>query len=361
MSMNFSRLFQKFIGSTQAAFVFSMSFAFGILPACKSKKIEPTAESFDAAIRSPSSSITSTLVKRPKLALPNHMLDDSAQRNLSSKRQERERERRERERSIEANADPLARDFCNALHRMPEERRASCCQTTMGSTTAIECMRVLSTSIKEQSISLEKTEVERCVNALKKSYDGCDWIGPYLSSPPLECINILHGKLKPGQRCISSLECGDLLHCHGLRSGFGAGICGTPYPDEGSCGLTVDTLASYTYQYENLDRKHPECNGSCFKQKCVPLVAKGNACTRSDECGINASCVHGKCANFTYAKVGESCTTLSCERGLECLSNRCIARKPAGAECEADRECIGGCLREAKASKGKCGKRCDAR
>ena len=68
-----------------------------------------------------------------------------------------------------------------------------------------------------------------------------------------------------------------------------------------------------------------------------------------------------KCERRALPKEGEACPGGVCGADLQCISNKCAARKASGQECTTDFECRGGCLRSDAGTKGKCGPRCDIR
>ena len=258
-----------------------------------------------------------------------------------------------------APADPLAARFCTALHETPETKRAACCAQKVGIVFTGECTRTLSAAIAAKALSIAAADVDKCAAAVEKVYGGCDWPGPFPPELPGECEGILKGALPVGTRCRSSLECAGKLRCFGVGP-TSTGRCGDAHADAGKCGGTVDTLAAYTRQ-NDVDTTHPECTGYCNRSKCASFVAEGGTCTTGFQCGEGKLCITGKCKTAAPAKLGEPCPGASCEKGAQCIENKCIAKKAAGATCTMDFECVGGCLKPDAGNKGVCGKKCALR
>ena len=258
-----------------------------------------------------------------------------------------------------APADPVAARLCTALHDTPEMKRALCCAQKAGIVFTSECTRTLSASIAAKALTLAASDVDRCSAAIERAYDGCEWPGPFPPDMPGECQGILKGTLTAGARCRSSLECAGRLRCFGAGP-TSSGRCGDAHSDAGRCGGTVDTLATYTRQ-NDIDTAHPECLGYCNRSKCSSFVTEGGSCTNGFQCGEGKLCVNGKCKTAAPGKLGEQCPGAACEKGAQCLENRCVAKRPAGAACTMDFECVGGCLKNNAGSKGICGKKCALR
>lgn len=237
----------------------------------------------------------------------------------------------------DAPADPLAQRLCNALHAMPEDRRAACCNDRPGLVVASECVRMLGAALRHKAVSLDAGDVDRCVGALEKAYDGCAWVGPNAVATPQECRGIVRGQLARGTRCRSALECAGDMYCHGVGP-TSTGRCAPPHDDGGSCGGTVDPLVVYTR--DETSKSHPECKSFCDRRKCVAFAPAFGACTVSAACGEGKQCVAGKCAP------GEA---------------HAPAKKTAGEACTQDAECMGGCLKPDGGKAGSCGMKCGAR
>jgi len=259
----------------------------------------------------------------------------------------------------DAPPDPLAARLCAALHDLPESRRSSCCHEKPALVVAKECARTLSASLRAKAATLAAPEVDACAGALAKSLDGCDWVGPFPPDLPAECQGLVHGTLKAGAVCRSSLECEGALRCRGLGP-TSPGKCGGATGDGASCGSTVDTLATYARQID-VDRSHPECEHFCDRHSCAPLVVEGGACVTSPQCGPAHQCVKGKCVSAQPSKRGEACPGQVCEAGSSCIAGKCQARKAGGEACSVDFECLGGCIKPDGGAKGKCGQRCSIR
>ena len=274
---------------------------------------------------------------------------------------------------VETNAPPipLAEKLCNALTGIPEKKRADCCKSTPGIVLTNECTRQLSAAIRHNALALDEKDVNACIAAFDKTLEGCDWVGPFAPGPPPACQGIFKGKLNPGQKCRSSLECSGTLRCKELGP-TSPGKCGLPGAgEETSCGGTVDTLATYTRQ-DDVDKRHPECKDRCIKHKCQGPIAEGALCLITSDCpeGLQCLVIPGgpkegnppkKCvAGKTPGKDGEPCPGGVCEGALQCIRGKCALQKPTGQACTDDFECRGGCLRDGGKS-GTCGPRCDIR
>ncbi len=255
--------------------------------------------------------------------------------------------------------DPLAGRLCAALHELPERRRAACCDAAPALVLTSECARTLTAALSLRAVTLAAADVDACEEAMRKAFDGCDWVGPFPPEVPAACLGVVKGAIAAGRRCRSSLECAGEQRCHGVGPTT-TGRCGPPSADGERCGGSADPLAGFARQ-NDVDARHPECKGWCERTKCAARVAVGGACALGAACGTGKLCVAGKCAEAAPAKVGEKCPGDACEPGAQCVRGACVARKAAGAACNADFECRGGCLRANAAKPGVCGKKCGSR
>jgi hypothetical protein len=253
--------------------------------------------------------------------------------------------------------DPLVQTLCRALHELPEQRRSACCDTRPGIVFTGECVRMLTAAVRFKAVTLDPADVDRCVTAMGRAHEGCEWVGPYPPDPPPECLGIVRGTLARGTRCRSSLECSDGLRCQGSGP-MTPGRCGPPRADGEACSTAVDPLVGFTKQAPE-DPAHPECKGYCDHLRCTPKVALGGACRFAAQCEAGG-CATGKCAAHVMAKSGEACPTGECGDGSRCLEGRCVQRKAAGGVCKTDFECLGACLK-GDGGPGVCGRRCDVR
>jgi hypothetical protein len=274
---------------------------------------------------------------------------------------------------IEPNAPPvpLATKLCVGLTEMPEKKRSACCNIAPGIVVTTECVRTLSAALRYKAVEIAEPDVDKCLAAFGKTLEGCDWVGPFAPGPPPECMGILKGKLAAGAKCRSSLECSGDLRCLGVGPTT-PGKCGPAKATGEVCGGTVDTLATYVRQ-NDLDKQHPECKEKCIKHKCAPPSGEGGGCQTSGDCQEGLQCLPApggapkvgvpqkKCTAKDIPKEGEPCPGGVCQGELQCIKNKCAARKPTGQECTNDFECKGGCLKPDAGDKGKCGPRCDIR
>ncbi len=253
-----------------------------------------------------------------------------------------------------ASPDPRARGLCEALHLLPEERRAACCGGAPGHTLVDECTRVLSLALRGGNLDLDVKRTAGCVAAEKAALQGCGWVGPASVPLPETCQGLTVGKLERGARCRSALECRDGLCCRGLGP-TQAGVCDAPGAAATACELGADPLAVYLLQD---GREHPECAGACVRRTCVPTVATGETCTFTGQCGPGAHCAGGRCAPGGFAREGEPCVVGACEPVAVCREGVCVRRKAEGEGCREDPECLGACLRPDGGGTGTCGMRC---
>ena len=237
---------------------------------------------------------------------------------------------------------PLAERFCAAAYRVAAERKAACCGGQAAPTLAGECARTLSFALRSRAVTVDEPAVAACEAAMARIHEGCDWVGPLLPDVPPACAGLMHGTLRAGATCRSSLECQEGLRCRGVGP-TDPGTCGPPLADGARCNVAVDTLVTYTRQEGWAEASHAECQGFCSRRACRAGVAEGQACTVSGECGRGHRCAGHRCVAGAVAAKGEECSANECAPGLRCWQNRCIVPKPAGERCTSPFECAGGC------------------
>ncbi|HRG98980.1 MAG TPA: hypothetical protein PLR99_22175 [Polyangiaceae bacterium] len=255
--------------------------------------------------------------------------------------------------------EPLAVRLCEAMSARQEARRAECCKTQPGIVLTSECVRMVSAALRAKAVRVEPAAVDACVAAIDAGLAGCEWVGPFPPGPPEACQGLFHGLVPAGARCRSSLECERDLRCHGAGPTT-PGKCGPGKADGEACGSSTDALASYARQ-STLDTQHPECAKACVAHRCSAPLADGAACVLSASCAPGSQCAQKSCQRRAPSKLGEACPGGVCEAGSECLRGKCAAKRPAGAPCEADFECRGGCVKAKGQRVGTCGMRCDLR
>jgi hypothetical protein len=250
-------------------------------------------------------------------------------------------------------AVPLAQQLCSTLYAVPAGRRAACCQGKASPGIALsQCVLTLSAALRSGAVSLDAKALAACDAAQAKRYEGCAWAGPTQPALPAECADLLRGNLKAGAVCRSSLECLEGSFC--LGSGpTQAGTCSPPKSDGQSCRSSVDALAGYAREDEQVH--HPECAGFCGHYRCAPRTAPGGACHMASECPSGQHCDGTKCVAGAAAAADEACVGGTCAEGLRCVSGKCAAPLATGAACKSDEECIGGCIPQTHV----CGQRCD--
>jgi hypothetical protein len=249
-------------------------------------------------------------------------------------------------------ASPLAQQLCDALYEVQADRRAACCSGKPAPGLGLsQCVLTVSAALRSGAVSLDPKAVAACAAAQAKIYDGCAWAG---SQPqiPSQCRELLKGRRKNGEVCRSSLECLEGQTCLGVGP-TQAGICGAPKTDGQACRLSVDALASFARDDEDIH--HPECAGFCGHYKCAPRTAPGGACFMASECPGGQHCDGKNCAAGAAAGAGEKCVGGTCAEGLRCVAGTCAAPLAAGAACKKDAECVGGCIPATHV----CGQRCD--
>jgi hypothetical protein len=212
--------------------------------------------------------------------------------------------------------------------------------------------------VTSNAVTLEASEVDRCVAAIQKAYEGCDWVGPWPPATPAECQGMVHGTLGAGTACRSSLECAKGLRCHGVGPTV-AGVCGPARADGQACGAAVDALAVFVKEQATLESAHQECTGYCDRLRCAHLGALGEACRTGAQCA-DGGCAAGKCVPHVSGKPGAACPTGECTEDARCISGKCVERGPAGSACKSDLECRGACIKS-DGGPAVCGKRCSSR
>ncbi|MGZ6069693.1 MAG: DUF7107 domain-containing protein [Myxococcaceae bacterium] len=213
---------------------------------------------------------------------------------------------------------------------------------------------MLSLALRGGGLDLDAKRTAECVDLQVAALQGCGWIGPASVALPETCEALTLGKLEPGARCRSALECREGLRCRGLGP-TQPGVCDAPGPPATACELGTDPLAVYLRQDA---RSHPECSGACVRRTCVPAVAIGEACTFTAQCGSGNHCAGGRCAPGRWASEGQPCVVGACEPGTSCRGGTCARRNREGERCRADQECVGACLRPDGGADGTCGMRC---
>lgn len=247
---------------------------------------------------------------------------------------------------------PAAQRLCDALYRLPAEGRAACCEERSAPGFALsQCVLVVSSALRSGAVTLDARQLDACVSEQEKSLSGCAWVGPTPPTPPGICRELLHGRRKRGDPCRSSLECPSGLSCAGAGP-TQAGVCSLPKSDGQACRLSVDTLASYAREDEELH--HPECTGFCGHFKCAPRSPAGGPCQLASQCQRDQHCDGTACKPGPAAGAGERCVGGVCAEGLRCVAGTCAAPLASGAACIDDAQCLGGCL----AASHVCGQRC---
>lgn len=248
---------------------------------------------------------------------------------------------------------PLVVRACQALHDVPEKRRADCCKIEPTLVLTSECVRMLGVAVESGAIELAEDDVAACETAQAAQHSDCAHVGPWPLQAAGPCQRLLRGTLTAGARCRSSLECVDGLRCRGVGP-TEAGTCATPGATGEPCGGRVDTLATMTRQL-GVDAAHPECREACGRRRCEPVRVLGATCELPSQCGRAARCERGRCVAGAAIPAGGACSGAGCAPGTRCIAGTCALPKPLGADCATDMECAAGCVA------GRCGPRCDLR
>lgn len=248
--------------------------------------------------------------------------------------------------------------LCDALHTLPDTRRAACCAgAANGGGLADACVRSLGDALARGVITLDAREVKRCAADAARELDGCDWVTPQAPRLPASCRSLVHGRVAAGASCRSSLECVDGLACWGATA-KADGICAPPGATGATCGRGEDALA--TFLRASGDVRHPECAGFCGYGRCAARVATGGACAAGAQCAAGDRCVAGRCVEGAPPGLAEDCTASACADGLACVAGRCAAPRKAGESCSRPSDCAATCLPPGADGARVCGMQCDA-
>lgn len=232
--------------------------------------------------------------------------------------------------------------LCEALHTLPNHRKAICCHGTPGVVLTDECVRNLSGAVGQGGLTLELDKVQTCTTALAKTYEGCDWVGPHMPAVPETCVQALVGHRKAGEVCRSALECEGNLRCAGSGP-TDPGRCQPPAEAGKVCGTGTDGLAAYLRI--DAEAVRPACaEGFCDRNLCQPAITLGQACLASVQCAKGLRCAGGKCIEGAVGASGASCTGGDCAPGLRCVGQTCAAPRPLGAPCSQHAQCEAGCV-----------------
>ncbi len=239
--------------------------------------------------------------------------------------------------------DPRAERYCHAVHTLPAERRAACCEDRPRAPFERECVRTLSAALHAHAVSLDEGDLSQCEKAQRAALEGCGWVGIAPPKPAAACSGILRGAVGDGATCRSSLECKAGLTCYGL-SATAPGHCVAPRQKDAICNTGTESLAMFSLQGRAVEREHPTCAGVCDKMRCKDELAIGASCRTSAECGRDKSCVEGHCAASPLPEEGARCASGECAAGLTCVDDHCAKLEAEGASCQSDRACFGACV-----------------
>jgi hypothetical protein len=260
-------------------------------------------------------------------------------------------------------ASPIADKLCAALYDLPRRRMAECCKTApLPPIVTAECVRNLTSALELKSAAIATEVADRCVAALEKAHQGCDWVGPVPVALPAECRRMVEGAVVENGSCRSSLECKGSLHCAGVGP-TESGRCSPARKTGEVCRTAVDPLAAFLRD-DDAEVRHAECEGFCKRHRCVPRASAGQACLSNVECGPDDHCDGQTCVAGSKAKVGTPCAETGCEPGARCIDHLCQKPLPAGDKCTNPFSCAGACVAATSSSgarpkSGICGMGCD--
>jgi hydrogenase/urease accessory protein HupE len=155
--------------------------------------------------------------------------------------------------------------LCDALQRLPRQRRAECSEAKIGITLEAECTRLLSGALELGALSLDPAAADSCERDTRARYASCEFLSEAALTPAASCSDMIQGRLAAGQTCRSSLECPRGLTCKGIGP-LDAGTCAPPKRNGEACGRALDPLASYLPHSEPA---HRECAGTCVNGRCA--------------------------------------------------------------------------------------------
>ncbi|HVY44546.1 MAG TPA: hypothetical protein VHB21_01655, partial [Minicystis sp.] len=201
--------------------------------------------------------------------------------------------------------DPLAEKLCEALYKVPNDRRAACCNGVRQPDFTHECARVLSYALKVKAVTVAEADVAACRAAVDKQHEGCDWVTPLPQGSPEACEDVVKGTLHEKAKCRSTLECSGALTCVGVGPTT-LGTCEKPAKVGAFCGTGVDPLASLVGA-RGYEKAHPPCDGVCYRNRCVAPREVGAACKSAVECGPGRHCLDEKCSDKPLPAVGQPC------------------------------------------------------
>lgn len=233
--------------------------------------------------------------------------------------------------------DARALALCEALHQLPAQRRAACCQGATPAHFGGECARVLSIALEQGTIELNHAEA--CVKDQAAAHQGCGWVGPNEVPLPESCAAVVVGHAAMGARCRSTLECVPGLRCQGSGP-TSTGTCAPAGQDGMACELSVDVLAAYGRQALPA---HSECSGFCQRHRCETVLTDGGSCTLDAQCPAGQRCA-GNCVAGAHGAAGERCVPGGCAPGLRCVGGTCAAPRAEGLPCLQDLDCLGACV-----------------
>jgi hypothetical protein len=236
-----------------------------------------------------------------------------------------------------ADAPLPAPELCETLHGLVAQRRQACCGGTKATDLAPVCSAQLEQAVKRGAIELDEAALRRCRADLKRTLEGCDWVGALPPPLPPSCTGLVSGERTSGARCETSLECQDGLYCQGATAGS-PGRCATPVPVGSRCEVPDDPLASLLQARD--DPRHASCAGGCIRGRCLARTDEGGACATSATCAIGLTCRDQRCsADAPGARDATCSATRPCAPGLACSAGKCALPAAAGAECRLPFEC----------------------
>lgn len=256
--------------------------------------------------------------------------------------------------TLEGEPEPNAKRLCHLLYALPQQRRATCCETPPSvneKKLVTRCEAALSTALLDGAVTLDAPALDACEAAQNQALQGCDWVQPVLAAPPEACGRLLQGQRPRDAACRSTLECAPSLHCFGAGP-TAVGRCIPRLAPGSPCGGGVDPLAAVTGQWAALEAQST-CGGYCRMRRCAPTAELGQPCAFREQCGPNRRCLAKTCVDGAKAPLGTACDPGSpCTAGAYCADGTCATLKAAGEACTTSFECVGACVQ------GVCAQRC---
>lgn len=179
-------------------------------------------------------------------------------------------------------------------------------------------------------IAYDGVAAAACVDAFAAA--ACDSTSASVRVEPAVCAQAIRGLVADGATCYVGPECA-------------SGRCDQPACGDACCaGACLPTFARAEPGQSCADA---ECVPSAYctpQAICQPLLAQGEACGSSAQCGYELTCAGGACV--PSANRGEPCAAGTCQDiGDRCDGATCVARSAERGACRAGFSGIFDCQR----------------